>query len=47
MHTYELYTQNTLKVCTTEIRVRVRTIGTHRKILALLKFNFEVDSTLH
>ena len=47
MHTYELRTQNTLKVCHHKIEAQENAIGTHRKILAPLKSNFEFDSTLH
>ena len=35
------------KLCHNEWKARVKTIKTHRKILALLKSNFTVDSTFY
>ena len=47
MHTYELDTQNTLKMCHHEMGAWVRTIGAYRKVLALIESDFEVYSTIH
>ena len=48
MHTYKLQTQNSLKqTCIHESRTRKRTTETHRKILAPLESNYEVDLTSH
>ena len=49
MHTYDLETQNPKKkkVCLLVLGAWVGIVGTHKKILATLESNFEVDSLFH